>query len=329
MWTLWTGSCIILLSGVFPVSRRIHHLHSVRRTNQVSLTDSSTVVRAGGAIVPDTCGEDRPLTSVENPGAILRAAREAHGLSLRDLSRSTKISPTLLTALEQMRFDRLPARIFTRGFVKAYAREVGLDSEEMANRYLPGTVPMESPMESHVARGPVPIERHVPRNDAARFLVDRHAARYAWLMTGVAMVGLVGYLWSFARQSPEQAPIELSGLVASSDATPADGRATSGNDAAAAALDDDMPIGPLVIQLNARGPCWLAAAVDGTPMFARLFQAGQSQTIEAHDELVLRVGDPGTLVYSVNGRAGRLLGEPGEPINIRITRRNFREFLGT
>jgi len=137
----------------------------------------------------------------------------------------------------------------------------------------------------------------------------------------------VGYLWSFARQSAEQSPGEIVGPVADSDATPADGRSGGTNDAAPAALGDDTPIGPLVIHLTPKGPCWLAAAVDGRPRFARLLQAGESETIEAHDELVLRVGDPGTLVYSINGRAGRLVGEPGEPINIRITRSNFRQFI--
>ena len=286
-------------------------------------------MRGGGAEVPDTCGEDRPLKTAENPGAILRAAREAHGLSLRDLSRSTKISFVLLTALEQMRFDRLPALIFTRGFVKAYAREVGLDPEEMANRYHAGTMSADALTELRVRRVPPPSGQRERSRDPGRFLTDNHPARYKWLVTAVAMVGLVGYLWSFARQSAEQRPPEIAGAVASPDATPADGRSADANDAAAAALGDDTPIGPLVIQLTPRGPCWLAAAVDGTPRFARLLRAGDSETIEAHDELVLRVGDPETLVYSINGRTGRSVGQPGEPINIRITRNNFRQFLGS
>ncbi len=320
---------MIPLSGVCPVSRRIHQLHNARRAKRDRLaSDSSTVVLAGGVGLPDTCGDDRALSTLENPGAILRAAREAHGLSLRDLARTTKISPTLLIALEQMRFDRLPARIFTRGFVKAYAREVGLDSEEMANRYLVGTVPDAAPP-VEPDDGGSSARPHPFRGDAARFLVDTNTARYAWLMTGLAMLGLVGYLWSFARQSGDQTPTEYTGPVASSDATPADGRSTSGNDAAAATLGDDTPIGPLVIELAPKGPCWLAAAADGTPQFARLLQAGEREVIEAHDDLVLRVGDPGTLVYSINGRPGKLLGTPGEPVNVRITRRNFREFLGS
>jgi cytoskeleton protein RodZ len=308
------------------VSRRISQLHDGRQSSRpTALLDSSTVVKVGGEVGPDACGEDRPPTSTEKPGAILRAAREAAGLSLVDLSRTTKISTALLTAVEQMRFDRLPAIIFTRGFVKAYAREVGLDAEEMATRYLVGVVPVEPPPEFHAMP---PQSSPTRRGDAGSLLTER-PARYRWLVTAVALLGLVGYLWSFARQSAEQTPREVVGPVAAGDATPADGRSAGGNDAANAALGADTPIGPLVIQLTPKGPCWLAAAVDGTPRFARLLHAGESETVEAHDELVLRVGDPGTLVYTINGRMGRLVGEPGEPINIRITRSNFREFIGS
>src|SRR5262245_5433424 len=142
----WTTCCMVLLSRGLTVSRRISQLHDGRRSSRLrALPDSSAVVRVGGSRPPDTCAEDRPSTSAENPGAILRVAREALGLSLVDLSRATKISTSLLSAVEQMRFDRLPALIYTRGFIKAYAREVGLDAEEIASRYFAGTRPVEPP----------------------------------------------------------------------------------------------------------------------------------------------------------------------------------------
>ena len=57
----------------------------------------------------------------------LRHARERLGLSLRDISDRTKIRSRSLGSIERNEIDRLPPPIFTRAFVKAYAREVGLD----------------------------------------------------------------------------------------------------------------------------------------------------------------------------------------------------------
>src|SRR5204863_5914769 len=65
----------------------------------------------------------------------LRHARERLGLSLRDVADRTRIRVAILDAIENHDVDRLPPPIFTRGFVKAYAREVGLDPHAAVARY--------------------------------------------------------------------------------------------------------------------------------------------------------------------------------------------------
>jgi cytoskeletal protein RodZ len=58
-------------------------------------------------------------------GSRLRQAREQRGLTLRDIAATTKISVLALVAIEQNAFDRLPGGVFRRGYVKAFAAEVG------------------------------------------------------------------------------------------------------------------------------------------------------------------------------------------------------------
>ena len=68
--------------------------------------------------------------SSEHFGAYLKRGREARGLSIAELSRATKIKERSLELIEQAQLDALPAPVFVRGFVSAYAREVGLDVRE-------------------------------------------------------------------------------------------------------------------------------------------------------------------------------------------------------
>ena len=68
-------------------------------------------------------------------GEKLRKQRELRGLELDDISNSTKISVRMLRALEDEHFDQLPGGVFNRGFVRAYARQVGLDQEETVADY--------------------------------------------------------------------------------------------------------------------------------------------------------------------------------------------------
>jgi cytoskeletal protein RodZ len=69
-------------------------------------------------------------------GEKLRKQRELRGLELDAISNTTKISPRMLRALEDEHFDQLPGGVFNKGFVRAYARQVGLDEEEAIADYL-------------------------------------------------------------------------------------------------------------------------------------------------------------------------------------------------
>lgn len=69
-------------------------------------------------------------------GEKLRRQRELRGISLDAISTVTKISPRMLRAIEEEHFDQLPGGVFNKGFVRAYARQVGLNEEEAVSDYL-------------------------------------------------------------------------------------------------------------------------------------------------------------------------------------------------
>src|SRR4029453_7448322 len=74
-------------------------------------------------------------------GEDLRRERLIRDVSLEEISAATKISVRLLTALEKSDVAKLPAPVFTRGFIRAYSRHLGLDPDEMVNAYLADVAP--------------------------------------------------------------------------------------------------------------------------------------------------------------------------------------------
>src|SRR5262245_31285075 len=68
-------------------------------------------------------------------GRRLKAAREARGVSLRDIAASTKISIASLEALERNDCTKLPGGLFGRAFIRAYALQVGLDPEATVKEF--------------------------------------------------------------------------------------------------------------------------------------------------------------------------------------------------
>jgi cytoskeletal protein RodZ len=69
-------------------------------------------------------------------GEKFRKQRELRGLELDAISNTTKISTRMLRALEDEHFDQLPGGVFNKGFVRAYARQIGLNEEEAVADYL-------------------------------------------------------------------------------------------------------------------------------------------------------------------------------------------------
>lgn len=77
--------------------------------------------------------ERERLTSL---GEELRKEREIREISLQEIADDTKISSRFLEAIESGDHSSLPAPVFTRGFIQEYATFLGLDAEEMVDRYL-------------------------------------------------------------------------------------------------------------------------------------------------------------------------------------------------
>jgi cytoskeletal protein RodZ len=74
--------------------------------------------------------------SVGEFGDKFRKAREKKELSYDDVSNVTKISSRMLQAIEEEHFDQLPGGVFNKGFIRAYAKHLGLNAEDAVTDYL-------------------------------------------------------------------------------------------------------------------------------------------------------------------------------------------------
>lgn len=73
--------------------------------------------------------------TTESVGEFFRQVRETKGLSLDDVASKTRIHPDFLRALEEGNFSKLPDQVFAKGFVRSYARSLGLDEEDAMRRF--------------------------------------------------------------------------------------------------------------------------------------------------------------------------------------------------
>lgn len=78
---------------------------------------------------------ERKLDPASSIGEELKRKREEKKLSLREVSRAVSIQPKYLQAIEEDRYDALPARVYAVNFLKSYARFLGLDEESMLKKF--------------------------------------------------------------------------------------------------------------------------------------------------------------------------------------------------
>ena len=69
------------------------------------------------------------------PGHLLRQAREEHGLSQKEVARDLHLTSKVINAIEEDDFELIPSFVFARGYIRSYARHVGLDGQALVAEF--------------------------------------------------------------------------------------------------------------------------------------------------------------------------------------------------
>ncbi|MDR7556356.1 MAG: helix-turn-helix domain-containing protein [Armatimonadota bacterium] len=247
-------------------------------------------------------------------GAQLRAARVARGLSLADLHARTKISARFLAALEDEAFDELPPPPYTCGYVRAVARELGLDGDALAAAVRVAMQPRGGGL-GHPVRSPL-----VPARLRSR---SRRMLTTAATVAALAVVAFVAYFGHQLRELGGPEPSVEGGVPSTVQSTPAGPRrdAPSGAGVAARpAVQQPADTGAtadqgVVIEVQALGRSWILVSNTTGRLFEGFVTAGETRRWQSDGPVTLRVGNAAAVVLVVNGRPLGPLGRPGEVVS--------------
>jgi len=278
-------------------------------------------------------------------GAQLKQEREKQGVTLEEISVSTKIGTRMLRALEEEHFDQLPGGIFNKGFIRAYARCLHMDEDQAIADYLAAT-------------GASPEANKPSNNDQVPVLApperEQTAAGLPWgIFAVVLLIIALGFAaWGFysresqkttqplppaptnssspspttAEQSPpQQKPAQsvdsppATPNPAKPTATPAPADSTKSpavsSPAAPPASSQPKPAVPhetFVVVIKAREDSWLSVFVDGEIVTRALLAAPAQKSIRAEKQIVIKAGNIGALDFEFNGKKLPTQGDYGE-----------------
>ena len=283
------------------------------------------------------------------------------GVSLEEISAATKISIRFLQAIENEELAKLPGGIFTRSFVRTYARYLGLDEDRvLTDCQLAGKQKQEVDIRRITAS-------RTPQNSAgARTRI------IAFLMAGVLLAG--GYaLFRYSRRIMEQqsstpmvippstpapgtnpptnaAPVqpstpalpESNPALQAPSASPAAGAATPPGTLQGGPPSPGAKANPpnqsvtseatsavaahtdLVLQVAATERAWVAVDADGKTVLQKVLNPNEVENLKARESFDVTIGNAQGVVLTLNGATLKPLGRRGEVKSIHLTRDDLK-----
>ncbi len=262
-------------------------------------------------------------------GIWLRRQREAREVSLREIAERTKISLRYLEAMEENRFALLPAPVFARGFLREYARYVGLNPDEVINHFL--TAQGSEGRDG----GSSGLAVNRPASSGPIFSPSLATPRSAqtgawkrWLFLGLAttvllgVVALAAWLADQRRGQPPAAPAAAPASGVPSNPPPVATPLPAAVETEPAAA---VPARALRLTLDFTADCWIDALMDGQKRVSEKRVQGESVQVDADRTIELTLGSSGAVEARLNGLPLPLPRRQGEVVRRTIDLDTLRQ----
>ena len=281
---------------------------------------------------------------MSNFGANFRKAREAAGLPLEKIAAETRISTRFLTAIENEAFQLLPGGIFNRGFIRAYADYLGLDSDQAVADY---------DRMSSTAEEPTDVLRDAERVPGRRPDWNLYLAAAAILVLLMVAYYFVTRNAATAGQEfdtaavtpttiqPAPSPADVS-RPAVTRTPPPETLKTLPPDGPSEAAQTPKPPTPvqstptatptptapssstsaLAVDLNVTDSTWMKVTTDGTIALSEIVQPGTNRRFSAERSIDVIIGNAAGATMQINGRDLGQLGTSGRVREFKITPEN-------
>lgn len=231
-------------------------------------------------------------------GERFRAAREQRGLTLSDVAEHLRIRSVYLAAIEEENWSAIGAPVYTRGFLRTYARFVGLDPEEAVAAFNAS---------SGAAAPQSPTAPREPLIQSSYREPGRSLAPLIWI-AGIVAIALIGFV-IYVSLAPARNGGTLAGGAA---ASPVPASAAPGANATAAPATP-APSLVQILAIHLTAPSWLRVTVDGNVRAEGTFPAGTTKTFHGKTALV-RVGNAGGVEITIDGKTVGPLGGSGDVV---------------
>ena len=246
-------------------------------------------------------------------GQDLKRERELRGISLKEISGSTKISLRFLQALEDDRLDILPGNFFIKAILRTYAKFIGLEEDYVLNKFYEASLELEQSQESKQTK------------EKTRPVITKNIKKLIYAVALIIILLLflffLYYLFFLEKQTPPPSEEPQASTLLQEEITLPPPR----TELLAEFILEEIS---LTIEISFLEETWLQVWADRVLKVDGLKQPGEKLMVKADEELLIHLGNAGGISYTLKNMQGKRLGPSGAVIkNLRITLENYQRFL--
>lgn len=210
---------------------------------------------------------------MQSVGEKLRKARLEKNLSLDEVYKQTRVHSGVLQALEEDRSHNFLSFIYIKGFLKTYARYLGLDAEKLLKEYVDSQKVETHPQE-------VPLEKKrkiIPQ--LKPFLIVRIVLTLIFFVAFIFYFRFVLWRISTPTEETKRQKVKVTVLPAS-----------------------QVKVEDLVLEVKTLDTCWMRVKADNRVIFQSTLLKGRRERWQAKEKIELRIGKPEALEVFLNGK---------------------------
>ena len=237
-----------------------------------------------------------------NFGERLKRERELREVSPNEVVVATRISLRFLEALENEDWDKLPGGIFNRGFVRAIARYLGLDEEDLLAEY--------DLAHGDQSEATPAVEHRIP--PPPRWIVVALAFGAIAALAAVVMAGVYGWRrYSAYRHARQSMAIAAEPVTTGQSAPPSS--------------DPPQPKPPgLDLSIATSAATRVRILADGKVLLDSEIPAGQNRHFSSETTFEVTVADSSAVLLELNGQTMPPIGSPGASGTIVLSQKDLR-----
>ncbi len=264
-------------------------------------------------------------------GYTLRQERERQNLTIEDIEQGTSIRASYIEAIEAGEYDKLPGAVYTKGFIKNYAKFLDMDSEAAAKEFtkdlaeLAGETADPENADADKTAASVSEKKAEPKPERKAFgysmQEEGHSSSTKLIVAAVVLIAAIaGGVWSWLSSSDSDVaqvnpPMQQTQPVVEPEPTEPPTPVANANPAPPPPASDKVEV-----QARFNDRCWVLVTVDGEVVEEGVIDGGQTLSWEGKENITFRLGNAGAVEFFQGGKSLGVLGGIGDIADKTFTR---------